>query len=85
MSEIKIEWCENFIKKTFHKYRNEELIKKYSEPGIEVNLFWSLAEKAGLWVRGTYDSPMSKVLTKFTKIETVTRDGQYCFDVFKLI
>ena len=82
---IKIEWCENFIKKTFQKFRNAELIQKYGDVGIECNLFWKMAENSGLWVRGTYGSPMSKALAKLTRVETVTKDGQFCYNTFKLL
>lgn len=71
-------------KKIFQKYRHEELVKKYGKPGIECNLFWELAEKAGLWIRGTYGSPMSEALSKLTRVETVSSNGQYCYSVFKL-
>ena len=46
--EIKVEWCENFIKSVFE------------------------AEKSGLWVRGTYGSPMSKALEKLVKVEILS-------------
>lgn len=84
-SEIKVEWCENFIKKTFQKYKHEEYVKKHGEVGIECNLFWKLAEESGLWTRGTYGSPMSKALSNLTKVETVSKDGQFCYNLFKLI
>ena len=79
--EIKVEWCENFIK--------SRLIKNHAFPGpdagIEVNCFWQMAEASGLWERGTYGSPMSKALGKLTKIETVyDKDGEFLFNVFKL-
>ena len=53
MKIIKVEWCENFIRAAFTKHhpfagRN---------PGIEVGCFWKMAEKSGLWERGTYGSP----------------------------
>lgn len=79
--EIKVEWCENFIK--------ARLIKHHAFPGpgagIEVNCFWQMAEASGLWERGTYGSPMSMALEKLTKIETVyDKDGEFLFNVFKL-
>lgn len=84
-NEIKIEWCENFIIKTFKKYRHQEYVKRYGEVGIECNLFWQLAEQSGLWVKGTYDSPMSKALTKLVRVESVQdKKGQFCYNVFKL-
>lgn len=50
MKEIKVEWCKNWIKHTFQKH-------PFENGGIEVNCFWGMAEKSGLWVRGTYGSP----------------------------
>lgn len=72
--EIKIEWCENWIKRQFEKYS-----------GIEVNLFWNMAEASGLWERGTYGSPMSQALEKLIKIETVRNDdGEFLYNAFRL-
>lgn len=63
--EIKVEWCENFIKSVFEKI-------PFENGGIEINLFWDKAEKSGLWVRGTYGSPMSKALKKLVKVEILS-------------
>lgn len=63
--EIKVEWCENFIKSAFEKI-------PFENGGIEINLFWDKAEKSGLWVRGTYGSPMSKALEKLIKVEILS-------------
>ena len=75
---IRIEWCENWSKAVFEK--------QYPQmSGIYTGLFWELAEKAGLWVRGTYGSPMSKALSNLTNVETVNgKDGEFLYDVFKL-
>lgn len=81
MKHIKVEWCENFIKAQFTKHH------AFPGPnaGIEVNCFWRAAEAAGLWVRGTYGSPMSVALSNLTKVETVSDDnGNYCYAVFRL-
>lgn len=77
MKNIKVEWCMNFIKKTFEK----KLCK-----GIEVGCFWDMAEKSGLWERGTYEeTPMSKALKKLTRVETVSdENGNYLYTVFRL-
>lgn len=76
MKNIKVEWCENFIKSVFEK-------KQCS--GIYTELFWKLAEKSGLWKRGTYGSPMSVALSNLTKVESVTDDdGNYLYTVFRL-
>ncbi len=76
MKNIKVEWCENFIKKAFEKKQCK---------GIEVRCFWNMAERSGLWERGTYGTPMSKALEKLTKIETVSdKDGNFLYHVFRL-
>lgn len=71
MKNIKVEWCENFIRAAFTKHMPPQL----KNPGIEVNYFWTLAEKAGLWVRGTYGSPMSIALDNLCTVESVC-DGE---------
>lgn len=79
MKEVKVEWCKNFI---------ESVFKKMPEgvTGIETNCFWNKAEKSGLWVRGTYDTPMSKALGELTKLENILDDnGNYLYSVFCLV
>ena len=79
MKEIKIEWCENFIKAVFKKI-------PFENGGIEINAFWNKAEKSGLWVRGTYGTPMSDALAKLTKVEIVSdENGNYLYTVFRLV
>ena len=74
--EIKVVWCENFIKKFFQKHDCH---------GVEVNCFWSEAEKSGLWIRGTYNSSMTKALEKLVDVETVHNEsGDFLYDVFRL-
>ena len=43
---VKVEWCENFIRAWFAKHA-------FLGPnaGIEVNCFWKQAEASGLWER----------------------------------
>lgn len=78
MKEIKVEWCENWIKAQFKKL-------PFEDGGIYTGLFWDKAEKAGLWVRGTYGSPMSAALENLTRIETVhDSEGNFLFHVFKM-
>lgn len=78
MKEIKVEWCENFIKSVFEKMPE-------GITGIETNGFWKLAEKSGLWVRGTYGTPMSQALENLTKVETVKdANGNFAYHVFRL-
>ena len=58
---------------------------KFPGGGIEVGCFWNMAERAGLWERGTYGSPMSIALSHLCTAETVLDgDGNYCYTVFKL-
>ena len=81
MKQIKVEWCENFIRAQFTKHH------AFPGPnaGIEVNCFWKMAEASGLWERGTYGTPMSESLTKLTKVETIhDENGNFLYDVFKL-
>ena len=78
MKEIKVEWCENWIKAQFKKI-------PFENGGIYTGLFWDKAEKSGLWVRGTYGSPMSEALSKLTTVETVhDAEGNFLYHVFKL-
>lgn len=78
MKKIKVEWCENWIKAQFKKL-------PFENGGIYTGLFWDMAEKSGLWVRGTYGTPMSEALNKLTKVETIRdNQGNYLYDVFKL-
>lgn len=81
MKDIKVEWCENFIRARFTKHH------PFPGPnaGIEVSCFWKMAEASGLWERGTYGSPMSEALGNLTKAESILDDnGNYCYTVFKL-
>jgi len=79
VKNIKVEWCENFIKSVFQKI-------PFENGGIEVNAFWNKAEKSGLWIRGTYGTPMSDALAKLTKVETVSDEkGNYLYTVFRLV
>lgn len=78
MKNIKVEWCENFIKAVFRKRVPEG-------GGIYTGCFWDMAEKSGLWERGTYGTPMSEALKKLTTVET-TKDvnGYFAYHFFKL-
>lgn len=81
MKEIKVEWCENFIKAQFTKHH----AVPSPNAGIEINCFWRAAEASGLWERETYGSPMSVALSNIAKVESVLDDdGNYCYTVFKL-
>ena len=74
--ETKIEWCMNFIKKKFERKKCK---------GIEVGCFWEMAERSGLWERGTYGTPMSKALENLTRVEDILdENGNYLYTVFRL-
>lgn len=76
--EVKVEWCRNFIKSAFKKI-------SFENGGIEVNCFWDMAEKSGLWERGTFGTTMSKALEELTKVEIVSdKNGRYLYTVFRL-
>lgn len=60
MKEIKVEWCENWLKKTFEKLPR-------GITGIEMGCLFQMAERAGLYVANTYGSSFSKALTNLTK------------------
>lgn len=78
MKNIKVEWCENFIKSVFKKHVPEG-------GGIYTECFWDMAEKSGLWKQGTYGTPMSEALEKLTKVETVSDEyGNYLYTIFRL-
>lgn len=79
MKNVKIEWCENFIKSVFKKHVPIE------NGGIETNCFWNMAERSCLWERGTYGSPMTLALEKLTNVDIVSDDsGTYLYSVFRL-
>lgn len=76
MKNIKVEWCRNFIKKTFERKPCK---------GIEFGCFWDMAERSGLWERGTYGTPMSEALEELTKVEIISdENGNYLYSVFRL-
>ncbi len=81
MKNIKVEWCENFIRAAFAKHFPAGI----KNPGIEVDCFWRMAEASGLWVLGTYGSPMSIALNNLCDVEDVHNDdGKYLFSAFRL-
>lgn len=81
MKNIKVEWCENFIKAQFTKHHG----RPGPNAGIEVDCFWRKAEASGLWERGTYASPMSEALSKLCKVESVLdKNGNYAYTVFRM-
>lgn len=82
MKEVKIEWCENFIRAAFGKHHP---FAGKPEAGIEVGLFWEKARKAGLWEPGIYNGPMSKALEKLTVVVSVhNENGEWLYNAFRL-
>lgn len=80
MKNVKVEWCENFIRARFTKHH------PFPGGGIEAGCFWNMAERAGLWERGTYGSPMSIALSHLCTFETILDDGgNYCYTVFRMM
>lgn len=78
MKAIKVEWCENFIKAVFKKHVPEG-------GGIYTGCFWDMAERSGLWERGTYETPMSEALKRLTTIGTAKDvNGNFAYHFFKL-
>ena len=74
--EIKVEWCENFIKSKFKK------LPDFAR-GFETNCFFKMAAAAGLYTPGTYGSPMSQALENLTTVEAIQdEDGSYMYSVF---
>lgn len=74
--KIKVEWCKNFIIKTFAKYP--------IGTGIERNLFFEMAEASGLFVKDTYGSPMSHAITDLIKVEPIIKNGKLSYYAFRL-
>ena len=60
MNTVSTEQCEQFIKNLFKD-------KHYKK--INVNVFWREAELSGLWVRDTFDSPMTSAVLKLLKVK----------------
>ena len=82
MKEVKVEWCENFIRAAFGKHHP---FAGKPEAGIEVGLFWKKAEEAGLWEPGIYNGPMSKALEKLTVVVSVhNENGEWLYNAFRL-
>lgn len=81
MKQIKVEWCENWIRALFAR------LARNNANGIYTGHFWDLAVKAGLYVRGTYgaDAPMNEALTNLCCVMDVVDDRGYTkYSVFKL-
>ena len=78
MKNIKIEWCENWIKRTFEKLPS-------GITGIERGCLFSMAEKAGLYEHDTYGTPLSEALANLTKCKIVNdNNGNFAYHAFQL-
>ena len=73
LSDKKITWCENWLKKTLAKY-----------PSIERNYLFEMASKAGLYTQGSYGSELSEALTNINvKVKCVNGDnGEFLYYAF---
>lgn len=68
--------CKEFIAELFAGKENY---------GIEMNLFWRLAEERGLYQPETYGGPMSKALEDMCTVRTRNDDkGNYILTAFVL-
>ena len=79
LNEKKITWCENWLKATFAKL-------PAGITGIERNHLFDLAEKAGLYTKGTYGSEFSAALTNIgVKVRDETsRNGAFKYHALYL-
>ena len=76
MRKIKVEWCEKFIKAQFEKHNCK---------GIYTNLMFDMAERAGLYIKGTYGSAFSQALENVTNVkDEYDINGNYAYSVFVL-
>lgn len=83
MKNVKVEWCENFIRAAFGAKHHH--FSGNPAAGIEVNCFWKLAHASGLWEPGIYGGPMSQALENLTVINSVCDDnGKFLYNVFRL-
>ena len=74
--EIKVEWCENFIRAFF---------KKHNCKGVYTKLMFEAAERAGLYTKDTYGSSFSKALEATVDVKAVQDiHGEFAYHVFRL-
>lgn len=80
VKEIKIEWCENFIRAQFKKHSRGIECK-----GIEANLMFDMAAKAGLYEKGTFGSSFSQALENTVDCEPICDvNGNFAYHCFRL-
>lgn len=75
MKEIKVEWCEDFIRAFF---------KKHNCKSVYTKVMFDAAERAGLYTKGTYGSSFSKAVQSVTDVECVRCNGEFAYHVFRL-
>lgn len=69
---------ERFVVNTFQK------LPEWAT-GIETECFFKMAEKAKLYVPGTYGTPISQAIEKYCNVKTVSKeDGSFLFNTFIL-
>lgn len=75
--QIKIEWCENFIKAFF---------RKHECGGVYTKLLFDEAAKRGLYVPETYGSPFSQALENVCEVYTINdkETGDFIYAAFRL-
>lgn len=74
--ELKIKACKEFIKDV---YKNKDC------RGVLVSLMFDMAEREGIYDKGTYGTPFSIALKETTIIECVhDASGQYLYSIFVL-
>ncbi len=75
----KVTWCENWIKATFAK------LPAWAT-GIERNLLFNKAAKAGLYTPNTYGTAISQALENLgIQCESVCNaDGEFLYHIFKM-
>lgn len=73
---VTVDECQDFI---------EGIFRDKNCKGIETECFWKMAEKVGLWKRGTYGSAMSEALKMLTKVVSHhDEDGNWIYNTFDL-
>ena len=78
MRQVKVEWCENFIRSKFKRL-------PFPNGGIEINCFFKMAADAGLYEHGTYGSPMSEALVNLTTVEAIQDEkGNFLYHIFRM-
>ena len=77
LNEKKITWCENWLKAAFASLPE-------GITGIERNYLFNLAEKSGLYTKGTYGSELSAALSNIgVKVRFVSNDnGEFVYHAF---